>query len=389
MKKNLKFVLMYLALFLFSGAAFYYVARPFLKSKIRIIPYPYEFTEKYQKRIALELKDQIIEAENSQVLIIGDQMGKSLTPYLPTLAEHFNKTKTRPPIVYNWSSEHEGLFRSLSKIKLLKKIPPIIIYFGASSELYEKRFEVKDGNKILENFKTYENDSIISLIITFPWLSKYFYSPVSYLNIEDIKPYKNLISSTQKLEELEIGFKMFQYELKELIDIVKNKKTQIIFITTPINPDVPPKKVCQHANNDEIHIMQKEIQALIEKNEFKEAFPKIDMLAKTTFVNAKSYYLLGKAALGIGQLNIARDAFIKASVFDCQSWRGNGVYNAIIKNEAKAHFNSLVDFEQYMYSQLSKDGLFFDDLYPQNIFYQSIVKELAEVISQLLSIEQN
>ena len=116
--------------------------------------------------------------------------------------------------------------------------------------------------------------------------------------------------------------------------------------------------------------------------------PKARELAEVTKSNARSFYLLGKAALGTGDIRLARESLLKASVFDCANWRGNAVYNAIMKAEAKRKQIPLVDFEQYMTSQLSKEGLFFDEIVPQNMFYQNMTKELGDIIKKILSINE-
>ena len=84
---------------------------------------------------------------------------------------------------------------------------------------------------------------------------------------------------------------------------------------------------------------------------------------------------------------MARESFQKASVFDCSSWRGNAVYNAIMKSTAKKRQVTLIDFDQYMASALSKDGLFMDDLFPQNVFYQTMIGELKENLKKILSVD--
>ena len=83
---------------------------------------------------------------------------------------------------------------------------------------------------------------------------------------------------------------------------------------------------------------------------------------------------------------MARESFQKATVFDCANWRGNAVYNSIMKSAAKKRQVTLIDFDQYMASSLSKDGLFIDDLFPQNVFYQSMISELKESLNKILSV---
>jgi hypothetical protein len=129
-----------------------------------------------------------------------------------------------------------------------------------------------------------------------------------------------------------------------------------------------------------------EIEEEINHGNFKKAFPLALELSKETYSNAKSLYLLGKSSLGIGDLKLARESLQKASVFDCSNWRGNDVYNAIIKKLAKTKQLPLIDFDQYMSTSLTKEGLFMDEIFPQNIFYEAIMQDLKEVLNKILSV---
>ncbi|MBC7713734.1 MAG: hypothetical protein H7177_10365 [Rhizobacter sp.] len=352
-----------------------------------ITPYTYSFLNSFDKNYeahhALDLK----QAESAKILILGDRMGKTLDTYTKNIQEQFGGAFKTPPSIFNWSADNEGLFRTIHKLKMLKKLPPIIIYFGASSELTEKKFRVEDKKNILKNFETYDNEKLISLIITFPWLSKVLYKNVKYFDLAEYTEYKSMLASPQKLEEKELSFKFFQYEMKEMIDYIKDKKSNLVVITTPINLEVEPKEVCAHSSNDQTVGVQQEIEAELKEGAYKTAFPKAQKLSEVTFSNARSFYLLGRAALGTGDIKTARESLLKASVFDCSSWRGNAVYNAIIKSLAQKNLVHVVDFDQFMTSNLSKEGLYFDEIIPQNVFYQSMIKELGDILKKILSIE--
>jgi hypothetical protein len=51
----------------------------------------------------------------------------------------------------------EGLHRTLHRLKMLKALPPIIIYHGGSEELFEKSFLSSEYSAIMENIKIYED----------------------------------------------------------------------------------------------------------------------------------------------------------------------------------------------------------------------------------------
>ncbi len=353
-----------------------------------ITPYTYTFLSSFDEKYKKEHAEEIVRAESAKILIVGDRMGKTLDAYTKNIQEEFGTAFKTPPTIFNWSADNEGLFRTIHKLKMLKKLPPIIIYFGASSELTEKKFKVEDRKSILKNWKTYDDEKFISLIITFPWLSKVFYKDVTYFDLGGYKEYASLLAASQKLEEKEISFKFFEYEMREFINYIKDKKSNLVLITTPVNLEIEPREVCAHSSNDDVIGLQQEIEAELKAGAYKSALPKARELSEVTFSNARSFYLYGKAALGTGDIKTAREALLQATVFDCANWRGNAVYNAIMKKEAEKNLVQLIDFDQYMTSNLSQEGLYFDEFVPNNIFYQNMIKELGDILKKILSVNE-
>ena len=380
----LKKLLILMVVGLFGASAYYYWI--YSNRRTVIAPYPYSFLNSFDESFRKEHKEEIAAAQNAKILIIGDRMGKTLQSFESTLQDRFKGALNTPPTIYNWSEDNEGLFRTIHKLKTLKKLPPIIIYFGASSELKEKKFEVSDKKAIEKNFKTYDDEKLISLIITFPWLSKALYEPVRYQDLSSFKEYASVEAAPVKFLEKDLSFKLFSYELKDLIEMIKDKRSNLILITTPLNLEVEPKEVCAHSNSSEIVELQQEIEAELKEGAYKSAYPKAREMVEATPSNARSFFLLGKAALGSGDIKGAREALLKASVFDCASWRGNVVYNSIMKSLAESYQVNLIDFDQLMSSRLSDDGLFFDEIVPQNIFYQSMIKDLGDILKTILSV---
>lgn len=350
--------------------------------KALITPYPYSFNLNAKNAIESEMKA----ASGAKILIVGDRMGVNLSVYTPGIIDELAQSFKTPPVIYNWSRPHEGLHRTLFKLKSLKKLPSIIIYHGASSELYEKTFSMADSAAITKNFATYDDEKMISLIITFPWLSKWLYKKMDYYELGALKEYKNLLSGNDRMLEKEISFKLFDYETRELIDLVKEKKSNLILITTPLNLEAGPQETCPQSTTNTVIEVQQEIEEMIKNGEFKSAYPKILELSNETYSNALSFYLLGKTSMGLGDLTAARTALQKATIFDCANWRGNAVYNAILVANAKKRQVTLIDFDQLMASSLSQDGLFSDDIFPQNIFYQKMIAELQVNLKKILSV---
>lgn len=373
----------FMALFVVILALGSYFYWQFSAKKSLIVPFPYSFNQNAKKAFEKEIKL----AENAKILIVGDQMGEILSNYTPELIDDLAQKFKEPPKIYNWSKPHEGLHRTLFKIKSMKTLPSIIIYHGASSELFEKIFDFKDKEKIFKNFSLFDDEKIISLIITFPWLSKIIYQKMNYFELGLPKEYVNSLAGPQRIVEKEVAFKLFNYELRELIEVTKDKKSNLILITTPINIEVRPKETCSHSTTNNVVELQQEIENLLKEGNFKQAYPKALELSNETFSNAQSFYLLGRANMGLGNLAEARMNLSKASIFDCANWRGNAIYNAIMKSVAKKHQIRLIDFDQYLSSSLSKDGLFIDEIFPQNIFYQTMLKELQVNIKNILSVD--
>ena len=362
-----------------------YIYWNYSKNRELISPYPYSLTSAFDKKFRAQNAREIALASETKILIVGDQMGLTLNAHIEEIKKQFSTITSTPPEIYNWSKANEPLFRTIYKLKTLKKIPPVVVYFGASSELKEKKFEVYDKKNILRNFKTFDDEKIISLIITFPWLSKIFYRNLDYQDLNEQVVYESMLSSDEKLLEKEVSFKLFEYEVKELIDLIKDKKSSLVIITTPLNLTIEPKEVCIHSSSDDIALVQQEIDTDIKQGAFKIAYPKALELASITQSNALSYYLLGMSALGLGDIKSARESLNKATAFDCANWRGNAVYNAILKKYAHEKMAQVIDFDQFMSSQLLKDGLFIDEFIPQNIFYQFMVDELSGALKKILS----
>lgn len=330
------------------------------------------FTYKVHETIGNNTKN----IENADILIVGDRMGLYLNQFMTPLKTELAQDLHKNFIVSNWSRENEGIHRTINKLKQLKRLPPLIIYAGASSEWYEKKFNPLDRDKILFNFNQYHDEKISSLMITFPVLSKAFYKKVDLFDLTKL-PSNPPAKRTSNFVSKEIEYLYYQEEVRELIDYVKRNRSNLILITTPINALIRPKEACQMATNQTIIDTQQEIEVLLKNGSTKDAFIKANMLAKEGINNSISYYLLGMAAKSNNDTKLAREAFINASVYDCYNWRGNGVYNSIMLNQARHYQVEAIDFSTpLLNSQIQGEEVFFDDIYPQNIYYNNLINEL-------------
>lgn len=352
-------------------------------SKTLIIPFPYSFQEKYVQKFQEAESAQIKKAEEAQILIVGDELGLSLNPYLNRILTENQNYLRADGAIFNWSSAKEPLFRTVFKMKQLSKLPPIVIYLGANSELREQKFDIRDLENITHNFNVYDDEKLISLIITFPVLSKLIYKKMHYFELEAPKSYNNLQSSQFRQKEKELNFRLFNYEVQELIDLVKKHKSQLILSSTPINLQTPPHSSCPHTQNEKVIEMQQSIEALLKEGASKDALKEITSLAKINFANAQTFYLLGQAQMMNGDLKEAYYSLQKASIFDCDNWRGNAVYNAILFKKAQDNGVSFIDFDKITSEQLTKEGIFIDETYPHNALYIHFINEINTSLKRI------
>lgn len=329
------------------------------------------------------------EANNADVLIIGDRMALYLDKFLSPLKETLKNELKKEPVFTNLSRENEGIHRTLYRLKQLKKLPPIIVYHGASMEWFEEKFNPNDYKKILYNFERFENEKIISLIITFPQLSRLIYKKTDYFDLENL----GKISSKKRessFKSREIEYKFYNQELRELIDYVKSKKSNLIIITTPLNLLVAPKANCANSTTNSMVEIQQGIEQLLKDGDSKQAYVNALNLSKVTVANATSFYLLGMSAKMNADLPVAREALVKANVFDCQNWHGNSIYNAIMRTEANTSQVELIDFAKTIENaEMGTDQIFLDEIYPQNIYYAALIEELTTSIKKYLSLKKN
>lgn len=345
-----------------------------------IIPYPYTINENYG--------DEEKAASKADILIVGDKMGRNLSLYTKPIEDDFSQTSKRKINIFNWSQNYEGLHRTLHKIKSLKKLPPLIIYHGGSAEWFENKFDPIDHDRILFNFHQFDNDKISSLIFTFPILSKIFYKKINQIKLSKFNLNTKYYTDTD-FKKMEVSFKIYEYELNELIDYVKRNNSNIILITSPINAQIPPKMACPDSITNTIIEVQQEIENLLKEGNYKDAYTKALELSKGSISNAHTYFLLGISAKYNNEFQIARENLINANVYDCYNWRGNSVYNSIMLKKAKKFQIEVIDFATtILNTQLTSEEVFFDDFFPQNIFYNNLIQELNSVAKKYLFIKE-
>lgn len=351
-----------------------------ISAPIQIYPYPYQFNT----------KQAVVnnEAQESDILIIGDRMGEALTPYLNSMTTELSTGLVDDIKIYNWSQEFEGIHRSLRKIRSLKKLPKLIIYHGASTEYYEQKINAKYYLDIKKNFSLASNDIILSLIMVIPWLSKYIYTPYPHNILTDkVIRNKQKYKDIDKQKLLEVSFQMYNFELIELIQEVIDRNSIIIFITTPLNFSIAPKGICESNQTTENAEIIDKIKKLQEDRDFKQADILSQKLLTIYPTDPLAHFYKSKSSLKLGDITESKQHSSFSTVYDCQSWRGNSVYNSIMMKNIKDFDLNFVDFYKQLQDYGHSDTLFLDDLYPQNIYYKEMFTDLNIIIKKQLRLK--
>ncbi len=344
-----------------------------------IAPYPYRFTSSPQLPPS--------EISDADVLILGDRMGKYLDSYLESWQQKVSINLSTPMKIVNWSQEQEGLHRTLQKLKFLSHAPNLIFYSGGSEEYLEQKFKLGEFPTLNKNIQRYQSPWFQSILLLFPWLSKIIYLPMDLVTLgpritPDTFPY----GPAEIFQKAEIGQKLFSFELQELINWSKDRDSKLVFITTPYNLEIPPQQVCPHTISDEIRDKHSMIKNLITEGDYKTAYNLLKILAVDHPGNAATFFLLGTVAKFLERQDEALFFLKKASAFDCQLWRGNFVFNSIMKKLASEQGIEIIDFDQMLMNQFGKNTLFFNEIYPQDLFYQDLTEELARVTKQVFAL---
>lgn len=342
----------------------------------RIVPYPYVFDS--------FVPEGLERAENSDVLLVGGRLTSSLEGALKVSMDQIEKHLAKPLKLYNWAQSGEGLHRALHKMRQLKKYPKVVIFAG-SDELVEKSFELNDHSAIFANFQRLQNEKIGSLIITFPWLSKFLYKSTDLIHFgQKMVKNKQAISDQNIYKVYELSYYLFQQELREMIELSKQKKFSLFLMTSPLNLDVPPQKSCNHSFTTDVVDLVRKIEKLIRNQNVKEAYNLGKKLKLEVQGNAHVHYVFGKAAYFAGKQQEAMENLYLATLYDCVPWRTNHAYNMIIRKMANQYSTPLFDFDDLINSYYGRNILFLDELYPQSIFYRVLGENLRRELKEVL-----
>ena len=364
-----------------------YLAYIYISTPTRIIPYPFKINND------LTTKEEYIQASKADILIIGDRMGNLLAHYKSRLVQKIStklnlQTNLR---VFNWARDNEGIHRTLYKLKNLKSLPKYIIYHGAGQEFSEKLFNIQDAKNIITDFDRFKNPHISTLITLFPVLSRFLYKNKNILEISKYTGDKTPYNDRGKQAQIEITYRMYKHQIKELVKLVKRSGSNIFLITIPINLDIPPGKVCNNTTTDKIENYLDEMKQYLDDGKSKQVYTNLNDLRINTVSNSRTYYLFGQAASKLGRYSEAREALKKAIAYDCRTTRATPVFNSIMINCADINNVPLIDFNDLVnrnFGRKDENGnnhvLFLDNLRPQDKYYETVISILAATIIKLL-----
>jgi hypothetical protein len=362
----------FVALLVTGGIFVYYRAS---KNPEQIFPLPYEFTSKTQTV-----------GVTAPILITGDRMGAQFAKYIPDLATTISANLDNKIKIQSLAQPGHGLHRTIHQLEGLAQWPQIVIYQGGSEEYFEKSFELSEIKTIRTNFERYQDDRIQTALMLYPWLSRLVYEPLKRVKLEETPQQEPEVEEAEYLKRLEMEHLLFEQQLTRLAQMSKDRGSLLILSTTPINLDISPKRVCAFTTNLDIEKVIVELRELLADNNPKVAYTKASEAIKLYAGNSLLYYIHGQSAKRLGLRAEAMESLLRASAYDCDPWRATEVTNSIIRRVAESQQILLFDFALYTQKFWGQGPTFFDELYPQNLYYQRGSHQLGLVIKNILKL---
>ncbi len=313
-------------------------------------------------------------------------MGAYLAKFQAELAATISQDLMKNIKVQSLAKDGHALHRTLHELKSLSQWPQIVIYQGASEEYREEKFIPAQIPKIVNNFKLYDDDRIQTFLILYPWLSRIIYEPLHLVQFTDALPPYKAPEEDQFLKRMEMEIRLFEKQLQQLVIQSRDRNSLLILTTTPVNLEVPPHKVCQFTTTIEIEKGIREAEEMLKNENLKGALAKTSKLVQIYSGNARLYYVHGQVLTKLSQVDEAKNAFLQASAYDCDPWRGTEIQNSIIRKVAKNQQVLLFDFAEMVNMGWSESPRFFDEIYPQNVVYEGAMKQLGLVIKNILKL---
>lgn len=373
MKKLLSILASIVFLAILSGG--YLVFNRWRKNPERIVPYPYDFSHKSP---AIKL--------DAPILVVGDRMGAYFARFKAELAAKISQNLDNVIKIQSIATDGYGLHRTLHQLRSLEQWPQILIYQGGSEEFSESKFEVSEIRKISKNFSLYKDDRLHTAMILYPWLSRIVYTPLKRTQLPEMPVLKTELTEQEYLGRLETEILLYEEQLLELVAMSKDRNSLLILTTTPINLDVTPKSVCSFSTNTEIERAVIELQELVKKQDWKTAWQKATKYTVQYPGNAMLFHLEGVVGKNMNKLGEAVNSMLQSSSYECSSWRVTEVQNSIIRKVATTQQVILFDFSRMIEKEWTSNVTFFDEIHPQNIYYDKAMNQLGIAIRQILKL---
>lgn len=370
-----------LFIFLLLGCVGYLAFRV-NKNPERIYPYTYTLSGSPKQ-------EELQQLNQTQVLMIGDRLALDMNKYADELIKSASANIIEPIKFNIWAQNGLGLHRVLGRLKSLENFPAVVIYYGASEEFYETRTHVLQYQDYLRNKFLYEHEVVSSLLLAWPLLSRVIYWPYHFFNFDlanDPTVGPIVGAGPGKLEQMEMLYQVFEWEMEELVSLIKEKNSKLVIVTPPINLDVPPKANCSLSDDSTIRSKLVAQRDALKAGKSKEAYDELKIIAEQTVANAHAFYLYGQAANQLGRTSEAKKALTKAATVDCATWRASPIFNAIIRKTAQKHSLNLVDYDQQLNAMYGQNVLFFDPINPQNVYNRAMMTKLGELIARLMNL---
>lgn len=345
------------------------------KNPEQIFPLPYEFVTK-SPTVAL----------TAPILITGDRMGVHFAKFAPDLATTISSNLDNKIKIQSIAKAGFGLHRTIHQLEGLAQWPQIVIYQGGSEEFSEPIFEPKEIKTIRVNFERYQDDRIQTALMLYPWLSRLVYEPLKRVKLAATPALEQSLEEAHYLRLLETQNLLYEQQLTRLVQMSKDRGSLLILTTTPVNLDVSPKRTCSFTMNLEIEKTIVELRELLAQNNPKAAYSRASDAIKLYAGNSLLYFIHGQSAKRLGLRSEAIDSLLRASAYDCEPWRANEVTNSIIRRVAESQQVLLFDFARYTEKFWSQGPTFFDEIYPQNLYYQRGTHQLGLVIKNILKL---
>jgi hypothetical protein len=350
-----------------------YTGYKLLTNQTQAIPLPYQVNQQ-----ALNI--------NAPIVIVGDRQAVYLSKFQDILANKVSEGLSNKIQIQSFASRHEGLHRSLAKVKAMNPPPKVLIYLGASEEWYEKKYELRELFKVSKNLKLYENPWIQTLVKIQPWVSKVIYHNTTTQKLgTSINKYQEMVTADIRLISNTIRYKFYRYELEDLFKYADEKKIKIISLTSPINLNSPPKLNCPGSLQSDPSTVSL-IRQNLKKGDTKTALTSARDLTLVSSGFAEGYFLLGKVYMAMDDRVSAFQSFNKAVAFDCKNWRSNPIYNVILSSMTAYYRQEIFDFNNFVSDHWKEQDVYQNDILPQDIFWESAAALLGQKIKKMLQI---